>query len=145
MTTLITRKFINLQLAKEMLSAAMDKAKATPEKPPVTVAIVDGAGGLVCLERTDGAPLITADIAYGKARTSALHGQPTSGFQQREPSFSTMTNTPSTNGFIFVEGGVPIFVDNQLVGGIGVAGRHAGEDVPVVEAAMAALARATSR
>lgn len=136
---LLDRKMISLETAKAIVAAALEKANSEPGKPPVTIAIADAAGGLVVLERSDGASLITADIAYSKARTSALYGLPTAAFQQREAAFMTMTNTPSTQNFIFVEGGEPIRVDGVLVGGIGVAGRSKAEDEPVVRAGLAVL------
>ncbi|EHD22166.1 MULTISPECIES: SDR family NAD(P)-dependent oxidoreductase [Brenneria] len=94
---------------------------------------------LVALEKVDGAIGISPAVAQAKARTAALLQSPSKDFEDfinsGRPSFL------STPGVTPLEGGVPISVDGQVVGAVGVSGAHGANDSQVAKAAAAAVDR----
>lgn len=98
----------------------------------IAVAVVDSAGELVAFHKADGAIGISPAVAIGKARTAALLRQPSKNFEDYinsgRPSF---LSTPGTTP---LEGGVPVIVNGQVVGAIGVSGAHGPNDSQVAQA-----------
>ena len=91
-----------------------------------TIAVVDGSGVLMYLERPDDQPANSVDMASGKARTAAFRERPSSSLEARvkeRPGFLTYPNA------IAVTGGVPLFYEGQCVGGVGVSGIADGDEV----------------
>ncbi len=91
-----------------------------------TIAVVDGSGVLMYLERPDDQPANSVDMATGKARTAAFRERPSSSLEARvkeRPGFLTYPNA------IAVTGGVPLFYEGQCVGGVGVSGIADGDEV----------------
>jgi glc operon protein GlcG len=124
-----------------VLSAALAHARAHAWR--VTVAVVDEGGHLLGLKRDDGASPASAHIAPGKARTAALG--------QRESKFYEDMLTQGRLAFItapgidcLLEGGVPIFIDGQCVGAVGVSGVKSHEDADIARAGIQALSDALS-
>ena len=72
---------ITLHEAKKILQAAEESANAAGIK--VVISVVDPRGDLVALARMDGVRYFTADVASGKARVSAILGQPSGVFGDR--------------------------------------------------------------
>ncbi|MGI8702760.1 MAG: GlcG/HbpS family heme-binding protein, partial [Nocardioidaceae bacterium] len=68
---------LTLDEATTLCAAA--RASAAELEVPMSFAVMDPAGHLVCLVRMDGAPWISADVAQGKAWTSAAYGMPSAG------------------------------------------------------------------
>jgi glc operon protein GlcG len=105
----------------------------------VSIAIVDDGGHLLWLQRLDGAAPISAEIAPSKARTAALGRRESKVYEdminQGRVSF---LSAPALQGML--EGGVPIMVQGQCVGAVGVSGVKASEDAQVARAGIAALA-----
>ena len=118
--------------------AAAAEAEATRNHWAVTVAIVDHGGHLLWLERLDGAAPISAEIAPAKARTAALGRRETKVYEdminQGRVSF---LSAPTLQGML--EGGVPIMVDGQCAGAVGVSGVKSAEDAQIARAGVAAL------
>ena len=113
------------------------KAEAQKNKWAVTIAIVDDSGAALLLERLDGAGAISAQVAMGKAQTSALTKRPSKFFEDRvkeRPGFVTFP----TPGVMF-QGGVPIVHQGECVGAIGVSGVQSHEDEQVAQAGVTAL------
>jgi glc operon protein GlcG len=113
------------------------KAEAQKNKWAVTIAIVDDSGAVLLLERLDGAGAISAQVAVGKAQTSALTKRPSKFFEDRvkeRPAFVTFP----TPGVMF-QGGVPLVHQGECVGAIGVSGVQSHEDEQVAQAGVAAL------
>jgi len=120
---------------KKMLAAC--EAEAARNKWSVSIAIVDDGGYLLGFERMDGAPAITAEVAAGKARTSAMTKRPSKFFEDR------IKERPAFMGFpagILIQGAVPILHENECVGAIGVSGVQSHEDEQVAQAGANALA-----
>jgi len=113
------------------------KAEAQKNKWIVTIAIVDDSGAALLLERMDGAGPISAEVAMGKARTSAVTKRPTKFFEDRvkeRPAFVTFP----TGGVLF-QGGLPLIHQGECVGAIGVSGVQSHEDEQIAKAGVDAL------
>ena len=127
-----------LTLADVRTVATAAEAEAIANAWAVTIAIVDDGGHLLWLQRLDGAPPISAHIAPAKARTAALGRRESRIYEeiinQGRVSF---LSAPTLEGML--EGGVPVLVDGQCVGAIGVSGVKSGEDAQVARAGIAAL------
>ena len=82
--------------------------------------MVDEGGNLMALERLDGTFAMGATISVGKARTAVLFKKPTRFFE--ELINKGRTAMTAVDGFTPLIGGIPIMVDGQVVGGIGVSG-----------------------
>jgi glc operon protein GlcG len=104
----------------------------------VTVAIVDDGGHLLWLERLDGAAPISTHIAVAKARTAALGRRESRVYEDMiNQGRTAFLSAPALDGML--EGGVPILVDGQCIGGVGVSGVKASEDAEVARAGIDAL------
>ena len=114
------------------------EAEALRNAWPVTIAIVDDGGHLLWLQRLDGAAPVSAHIAPGKARTAALGRRESRVYEeiinQGRVSF---LSAPAIDAML--EGGVPIMVQGQCVGAVGVSGVKSTEDAQVAKAGIAAL------
>jgi uncharacterized protein GlcG (DUF336 family)/mannose-6-phosphate isomerase-like protein (cupin superfamily) len=115
----IEKKSLNLDGAKTAIAAAVDYAKKN-KAPGAVIAVVDEGGNLMALERLDGTFAMGATISVGKARTAVLFKKPTRFFE--ELINKGRTAMTAVDGFTPLIGGIPIVVDGQVVGGIGVSG-----------------------
>ena len=102
----------------------------------VSIAVVDDAGHVLRLQRLDGAPLQTPDVALAKARTAALLRISTAQLEQAVRERPTLAQVP---GRLPVEGGVPIFYDAACIGGVGVSGVESQHDAEIALAGARAL------
>src|SRR5215510_8704728 len=120
-------------LAKAMAAC---KAEAEKNKWNVAIAIVDDGGYLLAFERMDGVAAVSAEVAIGKARTSAMTRRPSKFFEDRVKERPAFANFPAG---ILVQGAVPVMVGNECVGAIGVSGVASHEDEQIAKAGAAAL------
>jgi glc operon protein GlcG len=116
---IVEKKSLNLDGAKKAISAAVDYAKKN-NAPGGVVAVVDEGGNLMALERIDGTFAMGATISIGKARTAVLFKKPTRFFE--ELINKGRTAMTALDGFTPLIGGIPIIIDGQVVGGVGVSG-----------------------
>jgi glc operon protein GlcG len=116
---IVEKKSLNLDGAKKAIAAAVDYAKKN-NAPGGVIAVVDEGGNLMALERLDGTFAMGATISVGKARTAVLFKKPTRFFE--ELINNGRTAMTAVDGFTPLIGGIPIMIDNQVVGGIGVSG-----------------------
>lgn len=127
-----------LELADVKAVAAAAEAEALKNNWAVTIAIVDDGGHLLWLQRLDGAPPISAHIAPAKAHTAALGRRESKVYEdvinQGRMSF---LSAPAIQGML--EGGVPILVDGQCIGAVGVSGVKSSEDAQIAKAGIAVL------
>jgi uncharacterized protein GlcG (DUF336 family)/mannose-6-phosphate isomerase-like protein (cupin superfamily) len=84
------------------------------------IAVVDEGSNLMALERLDGTFAMGATISIGKARTAVLFKKPTRFFE--ELINKGRTAMTAIDGFTPLIGGIPIIIDGQVVGGVGVSG-----------------------
>ena len=140
----VEKKSLNLDGAKKAIVAAVDYAKKN-NAPGGVIAVVDEGGNLMALERLDGTFAMGATISIGKARTAVLFKKPTRFFE--ELINKGRTAMTAVDGFTPLIGGIPIVIDGQVVGGIGVSGAaSANQDEELALAGANALTgdRATS-
>ena len=131
-----SKQILVLDDVKKIAAAAEAAAKAN--NWAVTIAIVDDGARLLWLQRLDGAAPISADIAPGKAKTAALGRRETKVYEDmiNGGRFSFMT-APVLEAML--EGGVPIMINGQCLGAVGVSGVKSAEDVQIAKAGIAAL------
>jgi glc operon protein GlcG len=116
-----TRKVLTLDGAQKVLAAALAEARRL-NAPGSAIAIVDDGGHPVLAARLDNTFAAGATISLGKARTSALFRKPTKFFEDIvNKGRTTMVALPDQL-FTPLQGGVPITVDGEVVGAIGVSG-----------------------
>jgi uncharacterized protein GlcG (DUF336 family)/quercetin dioxygenase-like cupin family protein len=127
--------------ARRAIAAAVETARVK-QAPGGVIAVVDDGGNLVALERIDGTFAAGATISIGKARTAALFKKPTKAFEDTINGGRTAMAALSDSFFTPLQGGVPIVVDGQVVGAIGVSGAASKEqDEELAIAGAAALAK----
>jgi glc operon protein GlcG len=99
--------------------------------------VVDPAGELIAFLRMDGAPYSSVDIARGKARTAARFRRPTRGLDSALTAgrFAIL----AFEGVTPVEGGVPIVLNGETVGAVGVSGATSAQDAQVAQAGVRAV------
>lgn len=121
--------------------AAAAEAEAKAHGWAVTFAIVDDGGHLLWLQRLDGAAPISAEIAPAKARTAALGRRESKVYEDMiNGGRVSFLSAPTLQGML--EGGVPILVQGQCVGAVGVSGVKSTEDAQIARAGIAALGAA---
>jgi glc operon protein GlcG len=118
--------------------AAAAEAEALANNWAVTIAIVDDGGHLLSLQRLDGCAPISAHIAPSKAKTAAMGRRETKIYEDIINNGRTAFLTaPYIDGLL--EGGVPVVVDGQVVGAVGVSGVKSEQDAQIAKAGIAAL------
>jgi uncharacterized protein GlcG (DUF336 family) len=131
-----SRPALTLDDARRIAAAA--EAEALTHRWAVSIAVVDDGGHLLWLQRLDGAPPISAQIAPSKARTAAVGRRESKVYEdminQGRVSF---LSAPALRGML--EGGVPIIVDGECVGAVGVSGVKSSEDAQIARAGIAAI------
>jgi glc operon protein GlcG len=113
------KKSLTLDGARKVIAAAQAEARRL-NAPGGVIAVVDEGGNLMALERLDGTFAAGANISIGKARTSVIFKRPTKVFEDIIKNGRTSMTT--LNDFTPLQGGIPIMVDGQVVGGVGVSG-----------------------
>ena len=118
--------------------AAAAEAEATRNNWAVTFAITDDGGHLLWLQRLEGAAPVSAEIAPAKARTAALGRRESKVYEDMiNQGRMSFLSAPVLQGML--EGGVPIMVEGQCVGAVGVSGVKSSEDAQIARAGIAAL------
>ena len=118
--------------------AAAAEAEALKNNWAVTIAIVDDGGHPLALQRLDGAAPMSSYMAPAKARTAALGRRESRLFEEMiNQGRTSFLSAPVLEGML--EGGVPILVDGQCVGAVGVSGVKSSEDAQIAKAGIAAL------
>lgn len=130
-----------LDLAGATRLGALAASEARARNAGGSIAVVDAGGHLLFLERLDHTFPAAAAVSIEKARTAATFRMPTRNFEEairsgRHALLGVDVMTP-------LQGGVPVSVDGQVVGAIGVSGAHsAQEDEEIAQAAVTAFGRA---
>ncbi|MDD2160903.1 MULTISPECIES: heme-binding protein [Pseudomonas] len=132
---MLSKAILSQTEVSRMLAAA--RSEAEKNQWAVTISVVDDGGHPLALERLDGCAPIGAYIASEKARSAALGRRETKGFEDMVNGGRTaFLSAPLVTS---LEGGVPVIVDGQVVGAIGVSGVKADQDAQVAKAGVAAL------
>src|SRR4029077_11358833 len=122
--------------AQTVLQAARESAQQ--RNAPSAIAVVDPAGDLLAFQRMDGVRPASADLAIEKARTAARLRRPT---EEVEDNINRGRTAFVTAGIAALRGGVPISVNGQVVGAVGVAGLSKETDTGIANTAAAALSQ----
>ncbi|ASU37985.1 hypothetical protein hmeg3_06515 [Herbaspirillum sp. meg3] len=131
-----TKPYLTLDDLKKIAAGAEAEAKAN--NWAVVISIVDDGGHLLWLQRLDGAAPASSHIAPAKAKTAALGRRETKIYEDMiNNGRVAFLCAPELDGLL--EGGVPIVVDGQYVGAVGVSGVKSSEDVQIAKAGIAAL------
>jgi uncharacterized protein GlcG (DUF336 family) len=130
-----TKAFLTNDDARRIAAAA--EAEAQQHGWAVTIAIADDGGHLLWLQRLDGAAPISAQIAPAKARTAALGRRESRIYEEMINQGRVSFLSAPMEGLL--EGGVPIMVDGQCIGAVGVSGVKSTEDAQIARAGIAAL------
>lgn len=132
---LLAPRAVAAEGAQRALAAAT--AEARRQGWAVSIAVVDPAGELLAFVRLDGAPYSSIDVARAKARTAARFRRPTRLLDSALT--AGRTAILALDGATPIEGGVPIVVDGQVVGAVGVSGVTSAQDAQVAQAGAAAV------
>ncbi|CAM5761646.1 hypothetical protein LMIY3S_00208 [Labrys miyagiensis] len=119
-----TARELSLAAAQALLAKGLDLAFGRRLK--LAIAVVDRAGNLLAFARENAAPIVTVDVAIGKARTAALIKAPSKAFEDMINAGSpAMVTTP---GLLPLQGGVPVQFDGNVVGAVGASGSSGEND-----------------
>ncbi len=130
-----TTQYITLEAAKQMMEAA--QAKASENGWKVAITIVDVAGNLIMFQKMDGTQMGSIAVSIGKARTAATFNRPTKAME--EMIAGGRTAFVAIDGIVPVQGGVPVVVDDAVIGAVGVSGVTSEQDEQVAMAGIGAL------
>ena len=128
---------IRLDAAKRAAAAAL--AEARRNNWTMVVAVVDIAGDLVYFEKMDDTQNGSVKVAVAKARSAALFKRPTKAFQDALTATADGLRILGLDGAVPVEGGVPLLMDGQIVGAIGVSGGTSPQDGECANAGVGAV------
>ncbi|MBD9499989.1 heme-binding protein [Pseudomonas sp. BGr12] len=132
---MLSKAVLTQQEVGRILAAA--RAEAQRNHWAVAIVVVDDGGHPLALERLDGCAPASAYIATEKARSAALGRRETKGYEDMVNGGRTAFVTAPL--LTSLEGGVPVVLDGQVIGAVGVSGVKAGEDAQVASAGVAAL------
>ncbi len=127
MTSFVSQKIVSCESAAKIAQGAVEKANELGIK--INVAVTDSSGVLMAFLRMPGAFLHSIDISIDKAYTAASFGFPTSQWMsiiQDDPALRE--GIVQRERLVIFGGGVPIHIDGDLIGGVGVSGGSAEED-----------------
>ena len=132
----VNKKVLTLEGAKKIAAAAAVEARK--HQVGGSIAIVDEGGHLLYLERWDGTFPASAPVATAKARTAAVFRLETQVFENAiKNGRNSLTAVPE---MLPLEGGIPIIVDGQVIGAVGVSGTtSSAQDVEFARAAIAGI------
>jgi glc operon protein GlcG len=134
---LVDKKALTLAEARKAVVAATAEAKANGWN--VVIVVADDAGYPLTIDRLDNAQRPSVDIAIGKARTAALFKRPSAALE--EAINKGRAALLSVDGQVFLQGGVPIVVNGEVIGAVGVSGVRADQDEQVATAGAKAINR----
>ncbi len=129
-----------ITLAQAKIVTAAAEAEALKNGWPMIIAIVDSGANLVLLTRMENGQIGSVQIAQDKAQTAVRFKRQTKLFQDLVATGGGQLRLLAMNGLTPLEGGLPIFADGKIIGGIGVSGMSSVQDQQVGEAGIAALA-----
>jgi glc operon protein GlcG len=137
MAQLATKKVLTLEAAKQIAAAAAEEAQKNGWT--MVIAMVDDGGHLIYLERMDGTQIASVTVAQEKAACAIRFKRPTKALEEVVAGGRMVVMKLA--GAVPIEGGIPIVVEGQFVGAIGVSGGTSPQDGQVAAAGLAALMR----
>ena len=135
---------LTLDDARIIMAAAEEKSREIGVD--MDIAITDDSGSLLMFHRMDDARITSIDVAISKAFTAAAARRSTRAYgevsQPGGPAFGI--HVSNQGRFMVVAGGLPIFVEGQIVGGVGCSSGHPDQDEVVAQAGVDALLAAAA-
>lgn len=132
-----SKQILTLDDVKKVAAAA--EAEANKNHWAVAISIVDDGGHLLWLQRMDGVAPISAHIAPAKAKTAAMGCRESRIYEEMiNNGRVSFMSAPYIDGML--EGGVPIMLNGQCLGAVGVSGVKSSEDAQIAKAGISALA-----
>jgi glc operon protein GlcG len=138
---ILTRAAIRLTDAgaRVLLDAAVEHARVMGV--PQCITIVDEGCNLLAFIRMDGARVLSIQSSQRKAMTAATTGKPTGGI---DPAIELKLAIATDGDMVNLRGGLPIIVEEQVIGGIGVGSGHGDQDFEVANTALGSFAGAAT-
>ena len=129
---------MTMEKAQRIIGAAVAKAKEIGK--PMNIAVVDAGTNLTAFARMDGAWLGSIDIAINKAFTAKAFDVSTVELgRNSQPGDQFFGIYVSNHARVMIfAGGIPIKINGQIVGAVGVSGGSGEQDQAVAEAVVAA-------
>ena len=130
---------VSLEDARRVIAAAEERANDIGV--PQNIAVVDAGGNLVAHARMDGAWIGSIDISINKAFTARAFDIATKALAPNAQPGQQFYGIDGSNGgrIMIFAGGVPLVMDGQVVGAVGVSGGNGQQDQTVAEAAAGAF------
>ena len=136
---MLTIKRLDQADAQVLLTGARDEARVIGV--PMCIAITDESGQLIAFERMDGGKVTSTTIAIDKAFTAAAARKATHEYgessQPGKPAFGI--HSAIGGRLMVVGGGLPVIVDGDVVGGIGLSSGTPAQDLQCAEAGLKRL------
>lgn len=125
--TVVREPVLTGEQAQSMVEVVMHEARESGKA--VTVTVVDRSGQILAVQRDHEAGVHTISASYKKAYTAASQKRETAILARgvRDGSIPADIRYLDPN-FSLMEGGIPIILEDVVVGGIGVGGAHGSED-----------------
>ena len=130
-----TKHYLTIEDCKKILAAS--EAEAAKNNWAVCISIVDDGGHLLAFQRLDNCAIASVAISQAKAASAAIRKRPTKN--DEEMVNNGRISALSMPGIIFLEGGVPIIVEGEVIGAVGVSGVKSSEDAQIAQAGIDAL------
>ncbi|MEE2821564.1 MAG: heme-binding protein [Acidobacteriota bacterium] len=133
---MLSIKRLSLDEARILVEGAEEKSREI--EVPMCIAVADESGNLLAFTRMDGAKISSISIAIDKAFTGAAARKGTHEYNQLcvpgEPTFGI--HITNQGRFSVIGGGLPIVIDGDVVGGVGISAGTAGQDQVVAQGAV---------
>ena len=128
---------IGIENARKIMAAA--ESEAVKNNWAVVIVIIDSGGHIVMLHRRDDVQLSSIEISQGKAKTALMFKRPSKVLDDAISSDGPGLRFLALRDIVPLEGGMPILIDNKIVGAIGVSGVLSAQDTQIARAAIDAL------
>jgi uncharacterized protein GlcG (DUF336 family) len=142
MTFIANAKRLTLAGARKMVQVSV--AEAEKAGIPITVAVTDAGGHMLALERMDGGRFHTVHSSTTKAVSASSNKRPTTSKGAQNQDLDTthalgLALAAGPSRWTAMEGGYPVIVDGECIGGIGVSGGDWAFDARVALAAVESI------
>jgi uncharacterized protein GlcG (DUF336 family) len=140
MTVSFAKQSISHETAAALVAAAVARAHELGTRQ--VVAVLDESGNLKAFCRMDGAPVASIQAAQDKAYTALFGLASQEFFEAIENDRALLASLPNVPRMLLIGGGVPIYVEGQVIGAIGVGGGTIEQDIACARAGLNALEKA---
>lgn len=142
MTYVADSKRLTLAGAKKMMETATEMARKA--NVSISVAIADAGGHMILLERMDGGRFHTVHSSTTKAACAASNKRPTTAKGAAGQTLDTahaigLALAAGPERWTAMEGGYPVIIDGECIGGIGVSGGNWEFDDNVARSAVESI------